>query len=554
MNTKRVLALLMLLAMCCAFALAGAHAEEAAALIPSEDELVVGLSQSRTIKYTLTPKTLSKGGVTFKSSDESIARVNSKGQVTGKAVGECVITITSKKDASVSGEVSVQVVKPVKSIKAAAESKTLLVGQTMQITHTVKPEDATIQTATYLSRNEKVATVDENGLVTALARGTAKIVVRSVDGKAQHTLEFTVKQPVEEITFKKDEYNVVAGKSLKLAAKVLPSNANNKNLSWVSSDKTIATVDKNGNVKTKGVGDALIIATSQENDAVSAYVVVHSVNPIKSISFEQTVYDAGVGEQIQLKPVIAPAAASHTRLKYEAQNRQVCSVDENGLITTLRGGITTVKATSTDGSKRSATVTVRSIVPVEGAYFEQKSVRVDVGSHTFAYAKLEPLDATIKNMTWMSSNPAVATVSGTDNRVRIVGRSWGRCVITGVTEQGHYSASIAVNVGALRSPLKIRSVQDADGVPCVTVENVSDMHMTGMTFAVRKKGVNKEPIAVETDLAPGAQVIVPLVKLANEKQLSVAVSAWETDTGFYTNEDEKLYSYRISPGLLEWED
>jgi len=552
MNKKHILAVLFML--CCLWTAVAAHAQDAGELTFTADQLIVSVSKNATVKFKLTPSALSKGGVTYESSDETVATVNKQGQVRGKAVGECFVTVTSKKDPSVSAQLPVHVVKPVTSIRAAAETKTLMVGQKVQITHTVKPEDATMKGATYLSRNEKVASVDANGVVTALKRGTAKVLVRSADGKSQHTLEFTVKQPAQEVTFKKSEYNVVAGKSVKLAAAVKPSDANEKRLIWESSDKTIATVDKNGTVKTKAVGDVIITASSAVDPNVRAHVVVHSVNPISSISFAQTVYDTGVGEQIQLRPIIKPADASHTTLKYEAQNRQICSVDENGLITTLRGGITTVKATSTDGSKKSASITLRSIVPVEGAYFEQKSVRVDVGSHTFAYAKLDPLDATIKDMKWYSSDPAIATVSGKDNRVRIVGHKWGRCVVTGVTEQGGYSASIAVNVGALRSPLAITSVQNADGVPCVFIRNESDMHMTGVTLSVMKNDSLRDPVTAAIDLAPGAECMVPLTQMAKEKNVKAAVSAWETDTGFYTNEDELLYAYRIAPGLLEWAD
>ena len=550
MNRKRILAVFLML--CCLWMCATAFAGDAGELTFTKEKLIVSVSKTATIKHKLTPSSLSKSGVTYESSNKDIAAVSSNGQVKGKAVGECVVTVTSKKDPSVSAQLPVYVVKPVTTIRASAESKTLMVGQTVQITHTVKPEDATMQGATYETRTEKVVRVDANGLLTAVGRGKASVVVRSEDGKSQHTLEFTVKQPAEEITFKNSEYNVVAGKSLKLAATVKPSNADDKRVVWESSDKNIATVDKSGVVKTKAVGDVVITASCQSNPLIRTHVTVHSVNPISSISFAQSVYDTGVGDQIQLKPIIKPFDASHTKLRYEAQNRQVCSVDENGLITTLRGGITTVKAIATDGSRKSATITLRSIVPVAGVYFEQKSVRVDVGSHTFAYAKLVPLDATLKDMKWYSSDPSVATVSGSDNRVRIIGHKWGRCVVTGVTEQGGYTASIAVNVGALRSPLAITDIQNADGVPCVFIRNVSDMHITGLTLSVMKGESPRDPVSAVVDLAPGAETMVPLTSMAKLSNVKAAVSAWETDTGFYTNEDELLYAYRISPGLLEW--
>ena len=550
---KKAMALLVLLVLGCTLLASMAAAETAGELTTSVEKLIVPVGKMRTIKYSLTPKALSQKGVTFESSDKSIATVDSKGQVKGKAEGECIVTVKSRKDPSVYAELPVQVVTPVKKVTAEVENTKIWVGDTVQINCVYSPEEADTQEAEFSSVNPKVATVDENGLVTAHARGTATINIKSRDGSAKTSVKFTVQVHAESVKFKKAEYNLVAGKSIQLAAKVQPSSASHKRLVWTSSDESVATVDKTGKVKTKAIGDAIITATNEAEPNVFGSVVVHSVKPIKSLSFKKTVYDTGVGAQIQLEPVIEPEDASHTKLKYTARNRQVCTVDENGLVTTLHGGITTVTATTTDGTNRTAEVTVRSIVPVEGAYFEQKSVRVDLGNHTFAYAKLLPLDATVKDMVWESSDPEIASVSGTDNRVRIVGNKWGRCIITGTTEQGGYEASLAVNVGALRAPLTVVSLKKVEGMPTITLKNESDMHMTGVTFAVRSSKGSEEPIEMDIDLAAGEEIALAAEVLKNYKEPGVAVSYWKTDSGFYTNEDKLLYEYRISPGLQVWE-
>ena len=549
---KKAMIWLVLLVLGCTLILSGVNAETEGELTPSVDKLIVPVGRMRTVKYKLTPKALSQKGVIFEISDKSIATVDSKGQVKGKAEGECIVTIKSRKDPSVYAQLPVQVVTPVKKVTAEVETTKIWVGDTAQITCSFSPEEATLHEAVYSSVNPKVATVDENGLVTTHARGTCTINIKSVDGSARTSVEFTVQQHAESVKFKKEEYNLVAGKTIQLAAKVLPTSASHKRLKWSSSDESVAKVDNKGLVRTKGIGDAVITATNEAEPHIFSSVVVHSVKPIKSLRFEQTVYDTGVGEQIQLVPVIEPEDASHTKLKYTARNRQVCTVDENGLVTTLHGGITTITATTTDGTNRSAEATLRSIVPVEGAYFEQKSVRVDLGSHTFAHAKLLPLDATVRDMTWVSSDPEIASVSGTDNRVRIVGNKWGRCIVTGTTEQGGYTASIAVNVGALRAPLTVKSLKTVEGMPVITLKNESNMHMTGVSFAVKSSKGNEDFIEMELDLAAGEETVLEAEILKNYKEPGVAVAYWKTDSGFYTNEDELLYEYRISPGLQVW--
>lgn len=539
---KKIVALA-LTALCCLLLVSVAMAE--GSIVPKEETLIVAVGKTQRARCTVTPQNTS---LSYESSDESIATVDYQGTVQGKALGECTVTITSKRDPSVTATVVVRVIQPVKSVKATVETTKLPVGGTVQVEYTLAPENATLPEVNFLSQNEKVATVDANGLVTAVARGTANIVVNSADGNARSTIRITVEQLPQSVKFKKEEYNVVAGKFLKFMATVQPDDTNNKKLIWSSSDETIAKVDQTGKVTTKAVGDVTITATCAADESIFGSVELHSVHPVQSVSFEQAVYDTSVGGVIQLKPIIKPADASHPRLRYEVRNRQVCTVDENGVITTTHGGITTVTATTTDGSERSATVTVRSIVPVQGVSFDEKSVRVGMGDHTFVYAVVLPVDATVKDMTWVSSDPAIASVSGTDNRARITGHSWGRCTITGTTEQGGYSASIEVNVGALRSPLTLRDVTTVDGQRCAIVYNESDMHITQITLSVRAGGVKQE-MDYAVDLAPQQEIQLPVEGGSN---VSAAVYAYETDTGFYNNAGRLLYSYRISPGLQVW--
>jgi len=93
-----------------------------------------------------------------------------------------------------------------------------------------------------------------------------------------------------------------------------------------------------------------------------------------------------------------------------------------------------------------------------------------------------------------------------------------------------------------------------EGMPVITLKNESDMHMTGVTFAVKSKNGNEAPIEMAIDLIPGEETVLEAETLKNYSEPSVAVSAWKTDSGFYTNEDELLYEYRISPGLQVWEN
>lgn len=137
-------------------------------------------------------------------------------------------------------------------------------GETLQLTATVKPSYADNKTITWTSSNEKVATVDKDGKVTAVANGTATITATSADGKHSATATITVKIAPEKLTLTAENKTLTKiGDTLQITAKVEPDNAYNK-LIWTSSDEKIATVDADGKVTAAGNGEAIITAITED--------------------------------------------------------------------------------------------------------------------------------------------------------------------------------------------------------------------------------------------------------------------------------------------------
>lgn len=143
-----------------------------------EGSLEMEVGETKTLKATINPSDATEQDVTWTSSDESVATVDSEGNVT--AVGEGTATITATcTDQSAECVVTVgpaaPVVIPVTGITISDESVTLKVGDSKQLTATVTPDDATEQEITWASSNALVASVDSEGNVTALAVGNTVI-------------------------------------------------------------------------------------------------------------------------------------------------------------------------------------------------------------------------------------------------------------------------------------------------------------------------------------------------------------------------------------------
>ena len=150
--------------------------------------------------------------------------------------------------------------------------------ETLQLTATVMPEDATNRMVTWNSSNEAVATVDENGLVTAVAPGSAVITAMTTDGSDLNaSCNVTVLQGIvlaESIKLNVTTAGLNEGSTLQLTATVLPEDCDNKSVIWASNNPSVATVDNNGLVTTHSVGTATITATTTDGSNLSTTCTV----------------------------------------------------------------------------------------------------------------------------------------------------------------------------------------------------------------------------------------------------------------------------------------
>jgi len=157
----------------------------------------------------------------------------------------------------------------------------LVVGGEVTLTATISPANATVQTVTWNSNNTAVATV-ENGVVTAVAEGTATITVTTADGDFTATSAITVTLatiPVESVTLNETEVALEVGDEVTLIATVLPENADNRTVTWSSSNNAVATVE-NGVVTAVAIGTATITATTEDgNRTATSEIEVYEILP-----------------------------------------------------------------------------------------------------------------------------------------------------------------------------------------------------------------------------------------------------------------------------------
>ena len=325
------------------------------------------LNEGKELQLTATvlPTDATNQSLTWSSSVEGVATVDSTGKVTAIKAGTAVITATAKDDSGISASCTVQVTVPTVKVTGITLNKTtasVVKGKTVALTATVTPDTATDKTIKWTTSNKNVATVSTDGVVTAKAAGTATITATAADDSGvKATCKITVTNPVvkvTKVTLNKTTASVVKGKTLTLTATVTPTNATNKNVTWKSSNTKIVTVDGNGKVTAVAAGTATITCTAKADKSKSATCKITVTNPavkVTKLRMNKTSVDLLKGKTVQLKVTVTPSNATNKAVTWTSSNKRIATVTSNGLVKAVRTGTVTITAKAKDGSGKKAT-------------------------------------------------------------------------------------------------------------------------------------------------------------------------------------------------------
>ena len=245
--------------------------EENITLNKTSIELKIGETE------TLEVNGIEKEKLTWSTSNEKIATVDNEGKVTAKGEGEATITARTERGKEVQCKVTVKVIEILPTnIKLNKNTIELEVGKAEKLQVTIEPENVTNKTVVWRSSNEKVATVDNEGNVTAKGEGEVIITAKTVNEKEA---KCTVKvKPIEiyatSIKLNKEILKIAPGREEKLQATIEPVSAINKTITWTSSNEQIATVDSEGKITAKNDGTATITAETSNGKTAKCEVKV----------------------------------------------------------------------------------------------------------------------------------------------------------------------------------------------------------------------------------------------------------------------------------------
>ena len=392
------------------------------------DQYVIEMGNTQKIGYTFTPED-GTAALIWKCLDETVATVDDQGVVTAVGVGNTFVVVTSS--LGYSATCSIVVTQQPSSITLAKTEVIVNVGETYAIEYSLVPANSTAQTVTWTTQNAGVATVDESGKVTGVAKGTTFIIGSLPNGYVTY-LNVVVKEAVKGVTLETTEKTIVKGETFTLKPVFTPAEPSNTNMTWTSSNEKAAKVNAAGKVTGVAGGVANITGTTEDG----GYTVMCTVTvkeKVTKISLNHSSYRLVKGKTVKLKATVTSNTATTKKVKWTTSKKAIATVTSTGLVKGKKVGTCVIKATTTDGTKKTARCTIRVIQRVSSLQINKTYAKVMQGKTLTLKTKITPSKASIKHLKWSSSDETIATVT---SRGKVTGITPGTCTITAKTTDG----------------------------------------------------------------------------------------------------------------------
>ena len=445
----------------------------------NEHSITLNKNEQFNLSATILPEDADDKSISWESKDTSIASIDEHGTVTAIKEGETQVVVTSIAT-GIQDLCTVLVRKNVTNISLEEDQITFnVIGEKKQLVAIIAPDDATEKGVTWKSFNEQVCTVSDEGLVTATGIGSTLVTATTVDGGLTANCIVKVIQHVEKVSLNKVALELKVNESEQLIANVSPDNADNKTLTWSSSNNQVATVDANGNVQALKAGEAWIKAVSEDNKEAKDSCKVTINQPVTEISLSQTNIElSNIGESVQLEATITPEDASDKSVTWKSNNEQVCIVSSTGMVTAIGSGTTVVTATTNDGGKMAFCI-VNVTLQEYNITLDQYTMILNVGESAQLHATVS--GTTNKTINWSSSNEQTATVDNNGNVTAI--KAGNALIYATLADHPNIQTSCTVTVNEVDGILEISGNS-------IDTSTSSVYDATGRRVQKLKKGLN----------------------------------------------------------------
>lgn len=364
--------------------------------------------------------------VLWSLSSYKVAQVDDRGTVKAKEPGNAIISLTTP-DGSLTSSSSLTVSEPfipVSGVSLDRGSFTMVEGDQWYLEYRVMPQDASDKEVSWEVDDPQVLSVGQGGKVQALSPGEAAVTIRAGGGKFSSTCSFRVEKRIVQVRgveLERTSLTLQEGDRVTLEARVLPPEAEEKTLFWMSDNPQVARVDKEGQVTAISPGLAVVTATTARGwfSAACLFTVEKRVVPVTGVELDRDSCSLREGEIMRLEARVLPREASDQSLYWTSDNPRVARVDDRGQVEALSPGPASIKVAAGRGEFSAACriKVEQRVIPVTGIGLDRHGLTLVEGDEARLEARLTPPGATPREIVWEVDNRQVAWV-GEEGSVR----------------------------------------------------------------------------------------------------------------------------------------
>ena len=305
------------------------------------------------------------------------------------------------------------------SVMLSPATLTLVEGETQKLTATVQPKDAEYDGVVWSSSVPDIATVNQDGQVTAVKVGYATITAKAgnVSGTCKVTVNAAPPQTISvtSVALSPSVLSLEEGETATLTATVAPDNATNKDIAWASADEKVAKV-KDGVVTAIAPGETTVTVTTVDGGkTASCQVTVTAAPPqtiaVTGVTVSMSFVELTEGDEpYQLTATVQPEDATNKEVTWASADESVATV-KDGLVTPVAPGETTITVTTVDGGKtdKCTVSVVAKEVPATGVTVDPASIEIMEGETYQLKAIVNPEGAD-QTVEWVSQHNSIATI------------------------------------------------------------------------------------------------------------------------------------------------
>ena len=235
-------------------------------------------------------------------------------------------------------------------IEIVNEENTLEVGERVEIKIKYYPDNANFYSYTIESSDNNIINVENNSLIAGKNKGNATIKVSCNGKEAEQDINVMIK--AKEIQLEETEKTIKIGEKYQIMAQVIPKDASNTNLIYLSEDKEIATVNELGLVEGVKEGETIIKVLNQLEEVENIIKITVSKNPVEKIAIDDNNVEIGKNQSYILTATVIPNTATYKDIEWKSNDENILIVDKNGIIKTKDIGKTSVFAITDNGDRQ----------------------------------------------------------------------------------------------------------------------------------------------------------------------------------------------------------